>query len=409
MENDTNTITTELSTPAAESPSPLLEYIRKTKAEFESAVAKDNGQPQPTPEEPKEVKPDERKTDEVKGTETKVPDDKAKGKDAEKREELMAQDAIDQLDPKQGSSWKTLRQNYKLADQTIKNLKDEIAKLKEKPATTANVDELATLRAELDSAKNEREQLNQLLKATAYEKSPEFQQKWDKATKQALNVAKATLGPELFGKVEQLLRLPAGDIRKRAVNDLYTDLDAYDQQQVALAIRDMDRINAERQSELEESGKNYDALQARRKAEWDGKQKQYLEIFKQVTQELENPDNGMELFQPRKDDSTWNSGLVESNKVAENAWSGSMQPKQLAILQKWGSRFPQALEMLRAQSGEIAELKKEIAGLKKSTPRVDTGENTPSDQVIEGDSDTPKPGESFTEFAHRIAPKYGIR
>ncbi len=305
-----------------------------------------------------------------------------------------------------GRAFKTLRTRLKEARAQLKTelakRDEQIKTLQSAQGTAETPAELASIRAELEAVRKERDELNQSFKVALYKHSPQFVKRFSEGRNTILELAGASFPKEIADQAKAILAMPPGSARDNAMEQLADGKPAMLSRLDNLALQ-LDQLSLEQRREESEADKRYDEYVVRTGSEQEtaqkAKQKQYEGLFNAALQKIQDKANGVDIFYPKSDPKE-EAERQEIIGMAKRAWSGSMNGEQLATLQLWGSGFPAALkQMIKLREGLDAALAK-IRRLEGATPNVggtaDAG-GTP-------ESTQPKQGESMAEYAARLNP-----
>lgn len=405
-------------TPARRMPgkSAFAEFFEKEPDALNQALAADDARKKPatagTTPKPNETKNDgQPASGKDAGGDGHTPDHPAHEAPSGEGDEDLSQDEKDLGGPEGGDAgraFKTLKTKLKEARQQLKtelSKKDaEIKALQSAKGAAETPAELASIRTELETARKERDELSRHLKGAFYKHSPEFTEKFSGRRKAILDMAGATLPKELADQAKSLFSMPPGDPRDNLLEQL-ADGKLARAASLSSILMQLDGLALDQQREEADADKRYDQYISERRAQAEATQKarqeQFDATFNAALNRIQDKANGIDLYYP-KSDAKEESERQEAIGLAKRAWSGAMNPEELATLQLWGARFPALLtQNAKLRAGLDAALAK-IKKLEGSTPGV--GGPGESGQGATGENAQPKQGESMAEYAARLNP-----
>jgi len=373
-------------------PSPAL-------ADFDSAFGSDLEAPAPPPPavpDPTQEPPKPEPTPEpVKATPPKDPETgkfttkQPEPPKAPEKPQPEPKPQVNEFEPPQVAKPNELR-NYarkmagraQQAEQSISQLRAELNQLKSNPQqsvdTKALTEELATAKKRLEEYEGE-------IKATRYERSQEYKDKYltpyQNALQSAQNEVKELLvtvpnpsdpenpqeRPATSQDFDEVYSLPIGQAVKLA-KAKFGDAASIVIQHVK-AIKDASRaaITAVQSHQGQAEQFEQQSVAQKRMIE-EGRNRMFTEALQGISQK--HPD----LFDVKDGDTEWNTALEKGRGMADLAFGDRSQltPAQSTILDAHifsrVSSYPAILNAYRKSSTEIAALKKEIAELRGSSP-----------------------------------------
>lgn len=367
-----------------------------------------NGPIEPQTATPNEKSPPETKTppaDDGKGKPAAA--DAAKPKDGAPSDGQISDDEIEKLTPDAGRSWKTLKNQLKLARTERANLlsertklSDEIKTLQSQAKQAETPAELSEIKQQLEQVQRERDEINTVLKTALYQHSPEFQKKFAAQREGVMELAKRTLSSEVFAQAKEIFKLAPGEYRDRLLSELSDNLSTAQRGRLdALTLR-WDEINMQQEADLAEGAKRYEEWQQSQQSVQQKRLKEYETLFTDVLSNLQNPKTGIDIFF-KAEDPKRQAEIDEMVEVARNAWTGKMEVKKMATLQLWGAAFPNLLKQTQAYAKKVSELQAELDSLKASTPGIKSGSK---DADVSSDDQRPRDGESMAMYLARVNP-----
>lgn len=288
----------------------------------------------------------------------------------------------DELPPEnlKAEDWKKLKNTHKEALQAReKQIKELQGQLEQKSDTSA-----------LEAIKKERDELQARLETIALEKSPQFQNKYQKAFDRAATLAKQAVGEKHAEQIAALIQLPQSAYRDNQINEIREELSGISQGRLDNALVDMDMARDEMNSELANSKGKLAELDASEKQKAQTEASKQAELVEKRTKLTREIAKGSSAF-------TYIEGNEEHNQQIDNRLdfldrfhTGKLTDEEfislpaLAKEAEWLSQFalPQILEENRKLKEELGQFtssnpgvrraKTEPQGKKSSSPFMDS-------------------------------------
>lgn len=261
--------------------------------------------------------------------------------------------------------WRQLHQLRDAAEERAKVAEEKLQSLSKNGAPQGTPE----MQSQFAALKAEHDKVLATLESVAAERSPRFEAQFKPRFDAAMNLAKASAGPEYETQIEQLLALPDTEYRNRQLDEIASNLSGLRGVKFGHAVAEIDRINGEKQS-LASKGKE---LWQQWQAEAAANQATQSEAAKAKTQEtfeseLSTWTRDVEFFQAKPDDQAHTQEAQALAAQARAIFSGGLELQDLARASLWAAIGPKLVNSQRTVAQENAELKAEIARLRGSEP-----------------------------------------
>lgn len=322
--------------------------------------------------------PEPKKAETPKPKATEKPPEKPKSGFAPPDAEPAKPTTEDGLPPKgaikgkHSSHWDQMRERL----DKLQAERDELAAKVSTPAAPSD-DEIKRLREERDAYSAQ-------LKQVAFDLHPETRAQYEPQLRAAIETAKNAVGSENADRIAQLLAAPPSAANREAIKNIASNLDAFDQSTLASAVAQRDRVHNElsekransekelvsyRQRQQEQQRKKEEAQEAAIRADLEATRKQWSAAFP--------------LFSEKPGDAAHNQAVAQANAEVEQIFRGGLPLKDLASAAHWAVVGKALAPQNKALLNENAELKKEIAALRKSEPGGGSPSGVPSAAAAE--------------------------
>lgn len=357
----------------------------------------DLGEPEPEPD----PKAKDEREDDSKGTGTVdkggVDDGaaaaatKAKADaDAKAAEDAKAKDAVAKADdeaddkmPRSRQDWdkfKAKRQERETAlkkeiearDARLKEFETKYTevegKLKEKPPTDPEVE------ARAKALEAENKALTDKIIELDVTQHPKFKAYYDGGVEKQIGNAKKLVGAEKADQIEKILKLPDGEYKKLQMREFVSEMDDdFDKQKLGLILNKIDELHEDREAEIEKAGKHRDTIAAQRQASAGQRAKVFQTAFDTVLKQLQDPKDGMVIYQKREGDDAWNAEVTKTVDLAKRLLSSdSLKPETILKLTFDALAMPKLLTTFHSKmtewQGEKAKFEAQIKELTAAQP-----------------------------------------
>lgn len=226
-----------------------------------------------------------------------------------------------------------------------------------------------------DQIKADRETLIKEIERVNVEKSPRFQEKYDKPIQATLTTIRKTLAntdsnPDEFS---QIVQMPESKERTKKLSEMLEGLDRVSEGKVTTAIAEFDRLREGRQSEIANPSQTFQQIQQ----ENELRSKQQKESSAKLMQDtIKNARDKIAWFKPIEGNEAWNQKIDNIEKRSWSFWTENHPPEQLAELTLAGAMAPVYAEALAHSYKEVERLQEELAQYKQATPANGAGNST---------------------------------
>lgn len=225
---------------------------------------------------------------------------------------------------------------------------------------------------ERDTFKTTLSQRESQLKALAFERSPEFKEKYDSPIVAAVQSATDNAGDK-GEELGRLLSMEKSKTRTAKIAELLSDLPHFQQASIATNVMELDRLRDSRKAEAEKVNSNWDAFEKSRHEEMsriqESSRKRLVETVDATFENLTGP-NGTPLFQKRDGDDAHNRAVEADIQAAKQCFTGNIAHSDMAKIVANGI----ASKRLAAQNVSLlTELKKaqdHIASLEAAGAKI---------------------------------------
>lgn len=277
---------------------------------------------------------------------------------------------------------------------------------KSKEALEARVKELeGKVPTDYETTKNEYQKLqerNKLveseLKKVALEKTPDFQEKYDKKISAKVGtIERALIGSEADAKtLVEALKQPDSRARNQAISDTIESLDPVTKAKVVGAIAEFDSLRESREAELA----NPDPTLKLQQEQMDTQRKMQIEQTVKLLDDTLIEAEASLPWMKEGEDPAWNSAVKEIKDQARHIWTQPMTPKQQSEVALKAAMLPKVYGLLTESYKEMAAKDEIIAKLRGATPQ-----NSANKPPVNG-AETPKGKGSFmAKFNAAVNPK----
>lgn len=289
-----------------------------------------------------------------------------------------------------------------LAEQ-LKAKDDEIVKFKTKPQVDPEV------QTKLEALQKERDEFSERLERAAMENHPKFQAHFNARFEQAVNDAKAAAGDK-SDQMLAILEAPASKWRKQALEEIVTGMESeVDKATLMLAVRDYDKIRAEKKALLDNSKTEAARLREVEAQERGDREKKMAAARENNVNYALQKAREVDAFKPIEGDTAHNEA-VAVNEAALKRFLTTVGTKDMT-LDDFIQAPIQAAEARRLKvivdtvTKERDELKKAVAAYQQANPGARSGGQTATATNNNGGVDDPTP---FKTAANRALREAGI-
>lgn len=297
--------------------------------------------------------------------------------------------------PRTAQEWKEFRQarDAKVAerDARIKELEENLAKASSAAAPVLDA-------KELESLKQERDQLSQRLQVIAVERHPKFEAYFKNKTDAQLQLAKNIVGAENAEAIEKALSIQDPELRTERIESLLADLPRSAQWQMGGIMNSLEQIRMERQAEIARAGESYKELVEKDQKSAAERRSMLEKTFDSAVAKAQSKEDGLPMFQFRDGDDAWNADVKKRIDTARAILLGQhANPEHLVTAALNAMAYQPLINALKHSSSELAKLQAQVSALTKAQPGIDPGR--PEGAEAGAHSESPKPGMRPNEVA----------
>lgn len=281
--------------------------------------------------------------------------------------------------------------DFKLIKQERDAAKQQVAELLSK---LSNYEGLEGVKEEYSKLKSEYDQMSETLTVTNLERHPKFKEQYVKPIETQIDRAKAYVPSEQREQLAKILRMPLGDERANALDELTGDLPASRQAYLQNIVSRIDEISYERDQRIEAARESYEKLQQEENLITEQKtaeRNQALE--KSFNTMLKQAQDQIGIYQLREGDEEWNNGVRERVNLAKKILMEQNTFEDAATAALWAASGGALVEQNAALVEHNRRLATELEQLKGAEPKA-VG-TTPTHS-----SGHPKPGSN--SFSDRV-------
>lgn len=289
--------------------------------------------------------------------------------------------------------------DFKLIKQERDEAKARVAELlsqvSEFEANSGVAEELEKLRSEYD-------EMSKTLSLTNLERHPKFREQFVKPIDAQIDRAKAYVGEADRAQLEKILRMPVGEGRANALDELVGELPASRQAYLQGIVNRIDEISYERDQQLSESKANYDKLVQEESLLSEQKSAERNKALeKSFSTMLKEAQDNIPIYQLREGDEEWNTGVRERVNLAKKILMEQNSFEDAATAALWAASGGALVEQNAALVEHNRRLNAELSKLKGAEP---SAAGTSSDT-----KSRPKSSNSFSDRVLGELRQMGIR
>lgn len=289
--------------------------------------------------------------------------------------------------PRSGQDWDRFKARRREKEQKLQEeIKARDAKLSDIEAKYRKAQEEAgaalaksstpspELQAEVERLKKENEEYSQRLAVTEVTAHPKFQAYFSGKVNEQVSMAKEIVGEERAAQVEKILSLPDSEYKRLQMEELSNELSPLQQGQLSNVIVNLRMIDREKAAEIARSQENRTKMVATQKEQMEKQVAENKRIFSDVVKQVQDPKNGLAVYQFRDGDNAWNEAVKSRIAVAEKVLFGATDIKKEDIVRHTlnAAAFPVLLDAYRkdidAKDAEIAKLEAQVKSLSAAQP-----------------------------------------
>lgn len=261
--------------------------------------------------------------------------------------------------PRTAKDWQQLKRknSAKIAEKesALKQAMAELTELKSKAVDLTQLDEI----------KKQRDELDEKLKLVAFERHPNFKV-YDTKIAKVIEESKTLVGKDAQDSLVKTLAMPDGEAKRAELAKITEGLDDYSKAELVAAVREIRRLNNERESEHAKHKDNLQKWQHDEEEKVKVRRAEILQAFDRTLGKLKKSPEHM-LLQPG-DNADLAKVAEEIEKNARYYFGGEdIKPDHAAELAVEAASAPFLRRQTIGLAKRIAELEDTIAKLKPAT------------------------------------------
>ena len=271
-------------------------------------------------------------------------------------------------------------------DAKLKTIESELAATREK-ASSVNPES----QAELERLKKQVDEYSQKLAVTAVTEHPKFVAYFKGKVDKEINLARNIVGAEKAEEVAKVLLMADGDYKTLKLEEIMQDITPLQSQRLTNRIDALQEIEMERATEIARANENRGKMQAEEQATAQKRAADGKKLFTDVLKTMQDPKDGMAIYQMRDGDEAWNAQVKATAAHAERLLFGhqDMKPTDLVKASLEAAAFPTLLKAyqsdMKQRDDMIAKLESQVKELSaaqpasgKGAPAVEAAVNPPA-------------------------------
>ena len=230
------------------------------------------------------------------------------------------------------------------------------------------------IKAEVDRLKKENEEYSARLAVVDVVSHPKFQAYFKGKVDEQIELAKEIVGNEKAETVAKVLLAPDSDYKNLQIEEIVNELTPLQQMRFGPILNSLKMIEREKASEIAKANESKTKLAAESATKTEKVLAENKRIFADVVKSMQDPKNGMAVYQMRDGDEKWNAGVKSRIAQVEKILFGApdIKPQDVVKHAMNAAAFPVLLDSYRsdleAKDGEITKLKAQVAELTAAQP-----------------------------------------
>jgi len=269
---------------------------------------------------------------------------------------------LDEGDARESRSAKDFKLIKQERDEAKARVAELLSQVSDYEANTAVADELEKLRSEYD-------EISKTLSQTNLERHPKFREQFVKPLETQIDRAKAYVPEGDRAALDKILRMPVGESRANALDDLVGDLPASRQAYLQGIVNRIDEISYERDQRLAESKASYEKLVQEESLLSEQKSADRNKALeKSFSTMLKEAQESIPIYQLREGDEEWNTGVRERVNLAKKILLEQNTFEDAATAALWAASGGALVEQNAALVEHNRRLNAELSKLKGAEP-----------------------------------------
>lgn len=313
------------------------------------------------------VAPDTSKVD--KAADTKVADT------AKADTKVVIDDAPDNLSEKGKENWKSLKaakldfeNKFKGSEEKLTKLLADFEELK-KTATQPKADN-----GEVDSLRKQLEEYSTIVRQLNVENHPKFKAHFENRTNQALELAKAAVGPTQSEKAMAIMKMADGSEKDSALDMFIDELPRHRQSLFGAALAEFDKVKLERVSAIRQETDNYARTQAEMTAKQQEQQQVSVKQRDEILAKSKETALSMEGFKTIEGNEEHNKSVATRVKFIDDFFHGRVDPKLIPTIPALIGDYTDVMNRrMPALQSENTKLKEQLQAFQAGNPNPGGG------------------------------------
>lgn len=265
--------------------------------------------------------------------------------------------------------------DFKLIKSERDAAKQQVAELLSKLSA---YEELEGVKEKYDSLKSEYDQISETLTVTNLERHPKFKEQYVKPIETQIDRAKAYVPEESREQLAKILRMPMGDARANALDELVGDLPMSRQAYLQNVVNRIDEISYERDQRLAEAKASYEKMVEEENFLSEAKTAERNKALeKSFNAMLKEAQEQIGIYQLREGDEEWNNGVRERVALAKKILMEQNTFEDAATAALWAASGGALVEQNAALVEHNRRLTAELEALKGAEPGSGGGGGAP--------------------------------
>ena len=261
-------------------------------------------------------------------------------------------------------------------DEAKGRIDELVAKVSELESSTSPAEDYDRLKAEY-------EELSGVLSLSNLERHPKFREQFVEPINGQIERAQAYVGEEDRAQLAKILRMPVGEARSNALDELTGALPTSRQAYLQSVVNRIDEIAFDRDKQLDSSKESYDKLLADEAATGEAKAaERNTALERSFNSTLKEAQDNIPIYQLREGDEEWNTGVRERVNLAKRILMEQNSFEDAATAALWAASGGALVEQNAGLVEHNRRLQTEINQLKGAEPdAVSTGADGRPKQV----------------------------
>jgi hypothetical protein len=204
---------------------------------------------------------------------------------------------------------------------------------------------------------------------------PRFKAYYEGGIDKQIGNAKKLVGTDKADAIEKILKLPDSEYKKIQLREFVSEMDDdFDKQKLGLIVNKIDELGEDREAEIAKAGQHRDKLVAQRQASTANRQKVLQTAFESTWKQLQDPKDGMIIYQKRENDPEWNAEVDKRKEMAARILtSNNLKPETIAKLTFDALALPAILQTFHAKHTEWTAAKAKLEAQVKELSAAQPG------------------------------------